>query len=574
MKGCIPFQNQKYKLALRLPAHQLRDRLRDMGDDVGSERAVFVALFRRQHPRPAEQVRCRRRALEGSDAARQNGAEDAREHVSAAAARQGGAALCVECRALSVGDDARVALQEKCDAQVGGELPRDLHAAGAHLFHRTARQAGKFFEVRGEDDVRAPAQRRGAIARQGVERVGIDDQRPAEMLRQEADDLVQFFRNARAHADGDAVGQLAHPRKRLRVKGKAAERVGLGAQQQFGIFSDAMREKIRSGVWGPGQRLPIRSELVTQYNTTVATLQKAMDELAADGFIISAGKRGTFVANEPPNLSTFAVVFQEAASTAWEDTLWTIFVSQKRRLEKQFDLKFSLYHLEENNMASEDFLRLTADARFQRLAGVIFLECPKSYMTAPLLAAQLPCVAFTRENLPGINTIWADYGGLLRLAFDWLHGEKCSRIAAIANLDLPFDYMIGVAQYAARFGLNIPREWQLGLPLGEAHSQWGENLIRLLMAGTPDKRPDGLIIVNENLWGLVTNTLQRMNIQIGRDIRLALHANLPSTVHSQLGVARFGFDIDALINGCLTELRRFRKTGNIAHDAMVGVVRE
>ena len=339
-------------------------------------------------------------------------------------------------------------------------------------------------------------------------------------------------------------------------------------------ISDAMREKIRSGVWGPGQRLPIRSELVKQYNTTVATLQKAMDELSADGCIISAGKRGTFVANEPPNLSTFAVVFQEAASTVWEDTLWTIFVSQKRRLEKQFKLKFNLYHIEENNMTSEDFLRLTADARFQRLAGVIFLECPKSYMTAPLLAAQLPCVAFTRENLPGINTIWADYGGLLRLAFDWLHGEKCSRIAAIANLDLPFDYMIGVARYAARFGLNIPREWQLGLPLGEAHSQWGENLIRLLMTGTPDKRPDGLIIVNENLWGLVTNTLQRMNIQIGRDIRLALHANLPSTVHSQLGVARFGFDIDALINGCLIELRRFQKTGNIAHDAMVGVVRE
>lgn len=125
----------------------------------------------------------------------------------------------------------------------------------------------------------------------------------------------------------------------------------------------------------------------------------------------------------------------------------------------------------------------------------------------------------------------------MRLAFDWLHGEKCSRIAAIANLDLPFDYMIGVARYAARFGLNIPREWQLGLPLGEAHSQWGENLIRLLMTGTPDKRPDGLIIVNENLWGLVTNTLQRMNIQIGRDIRLALHANLPSTVHSQLASA-------------------------------------
>lgn len=164
-------------------------------------------------------------------------------------------------------------------------------------------------------------------------------------------------------------------------------------------ISDAMREKIRSGVWGPGQRLPIRSELVKQYNTTVATLQKAMDELSADGFTYRR-KRGTFV-RRATNLSTFAVVFQEAAFTVWEDTLWTIFVSQKRRLEKQFKLKFNLYHIEENNMTSEDFLRLTADARFQRLAGVIFLECPKSYMTAPLLAAQLPCVAFTRENPAG-----------------------------------------------------------------------------------------------------------------------------------------------------------------------------
>lgn len=48
----------------------------------------------------------------------------------------------------------------------------------------------------------------------------------------------------------------------------------------------------------------------------------------------------------------------------------------KATARKQFDLKFSLYHLEENNMASEDFLRLTADARFQRLAGVIFCSVP------------------------------------------------------------------------------------------------------------------------------------------------------------------------------------------------------
>ena len=90
-------------------------------------------------------------------------------------------------------------------------------------------------------------------------------------------------------------------------------------------ISHFIREQIRSRKWAPGSRLPTRSELVREYGTTVMTLQKAMDELMNEGFIVSEGKRGTFVSAMPPNLSTFAVVYPADPDThsGW-DELWTI----------------------------------------------------------------------------------------------------------------------------------------------------------------------------------------------------------------------------------------------------------
>lgn len=186
-------------------------------------------------------------------------------------------------------------------------------------------------------------------------------------------------------------------------------------------ISHFIREQIRSRKWAPGSRLPTRSELVREYGTTVMTLQKAMDELMNEGFIVSEGKRGTFVSAMPPNLSTFAVVYPADPDThsGW-DELWTILGARKRQFEEQLRLRFEFYYIGQGNLECEDFRRLVGDGCSGRLAGVIFPMLPADYMVAPFLEAGLPCVAVTRDEVSGVNTVWVDFADFLRRSCDTL----------------------------------------------------------------------------------------------------------------------------------------------------------
>ena len=83
---------------------------------------------------------------------------------------------------------------------------------------------------------------------------------------------------------------------------------------------------------------------------------------------------------------------------------------------------------------------------------------------------------------------------------------------------------------------------------------------------------DGLIVANENLSGLVLNVLYELNLRVGEDIRLVQHTNFPSSHRPMAGVSRIGFDIRALLEGCLDELRRCQRTGEVSHSKLIPAV--
>lgn len=57
-----------------------------------------------------------------------------------------------------------------------------------------------------------------------------------------------------------------------------------------------MREKIKTGAWGPGVLLPSRRDMSKEYGVDVNTVQKAMSILLQDGLLRVENGRGTFVA--------------------------------------------------------------------------------------------------------------------------------------------------------------------------------------------------------------------------------------------------------------------------------------
>ena len=75
------------------------------------------------------------------------------------------------------------------------------------------------------------------------------------------------------------------------------------------IIINTLRGRIVAGDYPPASQLPARLALQDEFHASSITLQKALDTLAADGFLATRGHAGTFVTPAPPHLHTIGVLF-------------------------------------------------------------------------------------------------------------------------------------------------------------------------------------------------------------------------------------------------------------------------
>src|SRR5690242_4431401 len=76
--------------------------------------------------------------------------------------------------------------------------------------------------------------------------------------------------------------------------------------------ADSLRRRIVTGVLLPGMKLPSREELSREFRVSLDTTQRAVEELKHQQFLFARRKAGTFVAEHPPHLFHYGLVFQPA----------------------------------------------------------------------------------------------------------------------------------------------------------------------------------------------------------------------------------------------------------------------
>lgn len=62
-----------------------------------------------------------------------------------------------------------------------------------------------------------------------------------------------------------------------------------------------MRRRLQAGEWPPGGQLPTVAQLAEHYETSTATVSKALARLRDDGLITVIPNWGSFAAEEPGN---------------------------------------------------------------------------------------------------------------------------------------------------------------------------------------------------------------------------------------------------------------------------------
>ncbi len=90
-----------------------------------------------------------------------------------------------------------------------------------------------------------------------------------------------------------------------------------------------LEEKIISGAWPPGVRVPYEHALMEQYGCSRMTVSKAMNELSGRGLIVRRGRAGSFVAT--PGVERSVLKIEDFADIAARDGQDYRHVLRKRR---------------------------------------------------------------------------------------------------------------------------------------------------------------------------------------------------------------------------------------------------
>src|SRR4051812_14129890 len=95
-------------------------------------------------------------------------------------------------------------------------------------------------------------------------------------------------------------------------------------------LSRAFEQKIRSGEWPAGERLPTTRELATEYKVSVNTIQNAFRELEATDLVERKPRLGGFVKDRPataapvkPTNVAVVVPHEDASYAAKSSDSWT-----------------------------------------------------------------------------------------------------------------------------------------------------------------------------------------------------------------------------------------------------------
>lgn len=66
-----------------------------------------------------------------------------------------------------------------------------------------------------------------------------------------------------------------------------------------------LTRSLASGTWKPGEAIPSESRLASQFNVSIGTVRKAIDELVAEKILVRQQGRGTFVATHTADRTLF-----------------------------------------------------------------------------------------------------------------------------------------------------------------------------------------------------------------------------------------------------------------------------
>ena len=312
-------------------------------------------------------------------------------------------------------------------------------------------------------------------------------------------------------------------------------------------IAGGLRERIVGGFWAPGERLPNRVEIETSFSASSATVQIALDKLKREGFVVANRRSGTFVSENPPHLSHFALVFPCHPGELEWNRFWTAICEEAKKIEAEGTWRFPVYYGVNGHEDAEDYHGLMRAHEQGRLAGAIYAVSPGALMHTRLFASS-PLPAVTVGYSPPVSwmpVVTPHIETFVDRSLDFLAARGCKKIAVLRTVSAGTDFEGPIR----RRGLETHPWWIQDISLWQPCTARG--VAHLLMHPNQTELPDGLIIADDNLLQPASEGLAATGMPGRAPLEIVAHCNFPWPTESAVPVQRIGFDVSRLVASCI-----------------------
>ena len=328
-------------------------------------------------------------------------------------------------------------------------------------------------------------------------------------------------------------------------------------------LQNALRQRILAGEFQPGARFPTFEVIEAESGLSHLTVARAVRELQLGGFVESPNRCGTFVVRRLPFLHRFALVFSPNYSGATISRAFVALTAATRQVSAEEGWELRSYNLGRFDPASHAQSELLADARKHEIGGVVFfnfndLNLLRAFALndVPFVVVHPKCFATDYEDVRQVKgrmtEIVLNDPEVSRKAVEWMRARKRRRVAVLGSDALQFDLL---KTYLPAAGIQTHPCWMLetGLNFPQAAS-----FVKVLLGWPRGKRPDGLIVIDDNLVEPACSALAEAGVTLGRELDLVAHTNWPAAAPALPGVCRLGYDFGVIIRKAVAAIQAGR----------------
>ena len=323
------------------------------------------------------------------------------------------------------------------------------------------------------------------------------------------------------------------------------EKVAFSGRQNY--VADVLRLDIVSGVFKRGNRMPSHAQLISRFGVSGATIQHAMNQLVRDGFLYTLPRKGTFVVPDPPHLCHYAITFHTQPSQPSWPHFWVALSREAIAMQQAGSVQLSTFYGIHGLSPGSDYQKLIALASRHLVAGLIFTSDPHTLVDTPLMAEPgIPRVALTGARYEGVTSVDLDFDSFARKIADMLRHRQ-RRVAMLTTPTFSNDKLRAALCESAN-DVEVRPEWTLAIRFEDA--VWARNAAYLMMSTERRRRPNVLIITDDNLVPHATAGIAASGVRVPDELEVIANSSFPWPTHSAVRARRIGYDVGAVLRTC------------------------